>query len=76
MRISNVSAKDNYLLEIILKDGNKGVFDVKPYLGLEAFSALKNPVAFSRVINGGYFVEWENGADLSADTIEARLKTS
>lgn len=76
MRISKVSVKDNYLLEIILKDGKKGVFDVKPYLGLEAFSALKNPVAFSRVINGGYFVEWENGADLSADTIEARLKIS
>jgi len=25
-----------------------------------------------KVINGGYFTEWECGADLSADTIEAQ----
>jgi hypothetical protein len=27
---------------------------------------------FTKVSNGGYFIEWECGADLSADTIEAR----
>jgi hypothetical protein len=27
---------------------------------------------FQKVSNGGYFVEWDSGADLSADTIEAR----
>ena len=27
-----------------------------------------------KVFNGGYFVEWECGADLSADTIEAHWK--
>ncbi|MBU1411131.1 hypothetical protein KKC22_06385 [Myxococcota bacterium] len=26
-------------------------------------------VTFAKVRNGGYFVEWENGADLSADTL-------
>lgn len=25
-------------------------------------------------MNGGYFVEWDCGADLSADTIEAHLQ--
>jgi len=25
-----------------------------------------------QVLNGGYFIEWDCGADLSADTIEAR----
>jgi len=27
-----------------------------------------------KVTHGGYFVEWECGADLSADTIEAKMK--
>ena len=27
---------------------------------------------FVKVTNGGYFVEWDCGADLSADTIEAK----
>jgi hypothetical protein len=26
-----------------------------------------------KITNGGYFVEWECGADLSADTIEAKM---
>jgi hypothetical protein len=49
-----------------------GEFDVRPYLAYEAFEDLRRPSEFMKVINGGYFVEWECGADLSADTIEAR----
>jgi len=26
-----------------------------------------------KISNGGYFVEWQCGADLSADTIEAKM---
>jgi len=35
---------------------------------------LKNAASFQKVKNGGYFIEWECGADLSADTNEAHLK--
>jgi hypothetical protein len=38
----------------------------------EAFEELRDPEEFAKVTNGGYFVEWACGADLSADTIEAR----
>ena len=40
----------------------------------EAFEDLRRPGEFVKVFNGGYFVEWECGADLSADTIEAHWK--
>jgi hypothetical protein len=33
---------------------------------------LRRSSEFAKVFNGGYFVEWECGADLSADTTEAR----
>ena len=43
-----------------------------PNLEYEEFNELRDLDEFRKVINGGYFVEWECGADLSADTIEAR----
>jgi len=58
----------------VAEDGRTGLFDVRPYLKSEAFEPLKDWHAFSCVRNGGYFVEWQCGADLSADTIEAGLK--
>jgi hypothetical protein len=56
----------------VADDGRVGRFDVSPYLQYEAFEALRDAAEFKKVINGGYFVEWDCGADLSADTIEAR----
>lgn len=71
MRIRELTPKDNWLLSIISDDGRTGLFDVAPYLKYEAFEPLKDNSEFLKVHNGGYFVEWECGADLSADTIEA-----
>lgn len=72
MTIKQLHPERDWKLFVIATDGRAGVFDVKPYLGDEAFEALRDPAAFARLTNGGYFVEWECGADLSADTIEAR----
>jgi len=73
MRIKSIKPRDNQILEIVADDGRVGLFDLTPYLELEAFSDLKDSGNFKKVKNGGYFVEWENGADLSADTIDAHL---
>jgi hypothetical protein len=72
MNIVEINPKDDYVLYIKAEDGSEGFFDVKPYLESEAFAPLKNIDEFKRIYNGKYFVEWECGADLSADTIEAR----
>lgn len=72
MRIAEVRPQPNWILSIIADDGRAGTFDVSPYLGYEAFEDLRNPSEFVKVTNGGYFVEWECGADLSVDTIETR----
>jgi len=73
MRIVEVKPISDYTLQIISDDGRNGIFDVSPYLKFEAFADLKNQDAFMKIMNGGYFVEWDCGADLSADTIEAHL---
>jgi hypothetical protein len=72
MRILTVQPQANWVLLIQADDGRCGRFDVRPYLQDEAFEDLRDPVAFTKVTHGGYFIAWDCGADLSADTIEAR----
>ena len=72
MKIAEVQPQPNYVLSIVADDGRVGSFDVSPYLEYEAFEDLRDQSEFMKVSNGGYFVEWDCGADLSADTIEAR----
>lgn len=74
MNIAEVIPKEDHLLYVKADDGQAGLFDVTPFLESEAFAPLKNRKEFERVHNGRYFVEWECGADLSADTIQARWR--
>ena len=76
MRIIDINPQPNWILSIVADDGRKGKFDVSPYLKFEAFEELLDIKEFMKVVNGGYFVEWDCGADLSADTIEANLEVS
>jgi hypothetical protein len=74
MRIRELHPQSNWILSIVTEDGRVGTFDVRPYLQDEAFEDLRDPNEFTKVSNGGYFVEWDCGADLSADTIEAHWR--
>jgi len=71
MRIVELRPEPNWVLSIAADDGRVGSFDVSSYLEYEAFADLRDPSEFMKISNGGYFVEWDCGADLSADTIEA-----
>ena len=73
MRIAEVIAKPEYLLEVTSTDGRMGTVDIRPYLHFEAFVPLNDPEQFLKIRNGGYFVEWDCGADLSVDSIEAKM---
>ena len=74
MKITEVIPKDDHLLYIKADDGQAGLLDITPYLESEAFAPLKDRNTFEQIHNGGYYVEWACGADLSADTIQARWK--
>jgi hypothetical protein len=73
MNILNIAAQPDYTLLIQTTDGRTGLFDASPYLGYDAFAPLKDLAEFTKVRNGSYFIEWDCGADLSADTLEARM---
>ena len=69
MRILNVLPLENHTLAVTFEDQMTRYCSIAQYLHQEAFAALVDPVAFAKVRNGGYFIEWESGADLSADTL-------
>jgi len=74
MRIVELQPMPDWILCVVADDGRRGLFNLRPYLDDEAFKSLREPGQFERVMNGGYFVEWDCGADLSADTIEAHWR--
>ena len=67
--IKTICANDDWTLDVAFDDGALRRYDVKPLLACEAFEPLHNLKAFKAISNGGYFVVWENEADLSADTL-------
>jgi len=76
MKITQLKTEFGHRLNVTFNDGRQGVFDVTPYLECEVFRPLKEDVEFQKIKNGGYYVEWACGADLSADTLAAHLRES
>ena len=68
-KIALVEALEDWTLKITFSSHDIRLFDVKPLLVCEVFAPLADLAEFKRVRNGGYFVEWPSGADLSADTL-------
>ena len=67
--ISTVRANNDWTIDVAFDDGVERRFNVKPLLDCEAFEPLRNLNAFKIIRNRGYFVEWINEIDLSADTL-------
>ena len=73
MIIADIIPQDDFFLQVVTEDKRTGLFDVKPYMHSEVFAQLREGDNFQKIHNGKYFVEWECGADLSADTIHANI---
>ena len=67
--INTVRANDDWTIDVTFDDGIERRFDIKPLLDCEAFEPLRDLFAFKTIRNRGYFVEWINEIDLSADTL-------
>ena len=76
LKVLSVAPLDASRLEIVLSNGKSGVFDVAPYFRGDFFSELRDAAYFSRVslVSGKSGIEWPNGQDLSAYTLEAGLR--
>ena len=68
-RVANVKPEKNYTLHVWFKNGEEGIFDVKPYLEYEVFQALKDEKMFNSVRPFIGTIQWANEADLCPDTV-------
>ena len=68
-RVLHLRPLDDYQLEVTFENGERRIFDVKPYLQRGVFVRLQNRATFraARVVAGS--VEWPGGLDLSYDTV-------
>ena len=67
--VMSVRTQDDYVLDLLFDNGERRLFDVKPYLTLGVFARLQNLALFrsARVVSGS--VEWPDDLDLSYDTL-------
>jgi hypothetical protein len=67
--VRSVRPLDDYCIEALFENGERRIFDLKPYLNRGVFARLQKPGLFqaARVVAGS--VEWPGGLDLSYDTL-------
>lgn len=70
----SVKALPDYMLQVDFSNGERGLFDVKPYLQGEWFSELKRPEVFSAVQIAGLSVAWPDGQDIAPDCLYYNAK--
>jgi hypothetical protein len=68
-RVANVKPEQDYTLHVWFKNGEEGVFDVKPFLDYEMFQPLKDIALFNSVRPAHGTIQWANEADLCPDTV-------
>ena len=72
--VKSIQFRDDYCLLLTFENGEKRVFDLKPYFNKPVFARLKNAALFktARVVSGS--VEWQGEIDLSYDTLYLESK--
>ena len=73
--VKQVSPLPDFLLQVELENGRRGVFDLKPYLQMPGFKALRDPVYFGQVQILCGAATWPDGEDIAPETLAAALKT-
>ncbi len=64
-----VTPIDNYKLRIKFDNGERKIFDVKPYIRGSWFEELQNISYFKSVNVDGFTVAWPNGQDICPDEL-------
>jgi hypothetical protein len=67
--VKRARALEGYQLELVFSNGEKRIFDVRPYLDYPVFRELKNPSLFKAVRPFLGSIAWKNGQDLCPDTL-------
>jgi len=74
--VKSIKTQEDYCLLLTFENGERRIFDFKPYMEKPVFKRLKNIALFktARVVSGS--VEWQGGVDLSYDTLYLESKAA
>lgn len=74
--VKSVKTQEDYCLLLTFENGEKRVFNLKPYLEKPVFKRLENIALFktAQVVSGS--VEWQGEIDLSYDTLYLESKAA
>ena len=67
LSIMEVKPAADYLLHLTFENGEKRLFDMKPYLNTGIFNDLKDISLFNSVCIRFDTIQWENEADLDPE---------
>jgi len=68
-RVIKVKPLIDFKLELTFSNGEKRVFDMKPFLNTGQFIQLKNEAMFASVVCTMGSIQWQNGLDLCPDML-------
>ena len=69
LAIKDVKPLDNYLLHLTFENGEKRLFDLKPFLDFGIFQELKDLRLFKTVRTNFDSIEWDNEADFDPEIL-------
>ena len=74
LAIQDVIPQDNYILHLTFENGEKRLFDMKPYLAFGIFKELKDISIFNTVKVSFDTIEWVNEADFDPEVLYQKSK--
>ncbi len=68
--------RGGFPIHLAFNDLSEGTVDFRPWLEGPVFEALKDPAYFGKFFVDGGTVAWPNGADIAAETLSMKLRSS
>ncbi len=72
--VITVKPLPDYQVEVEVRDGRRGIFDLKPYLNFGIFRELKDVHYFNQVGISYGAVTWPHEQDIAPETLLAEMK--
>ena len=69
LAVIDVKPQNDYLLLLTFENGERRLFDMKPYLNKGVFLELKDPNVFNTVKASFDTIEWINEADFDPEVL-------
>lgn len=64
-----VTVRENYILAVMFDNGEKRLFDVKPYICGNWYGKLAEKEYFAKAAVDGFTVAWPEGQDICPDDL-------